>query len=65
MERPSDAQIIFALRCAASPNPPADTTCKTLGCPYFLAAEDNLGCGCDVDQIGLDAAKRLEALTDE
>lgn len=63
---PSDGQIIHALRCSASPNPPADTTCKTLGCPYFLGAEDDLGCGCDVDKICLDAAEKLQVLsTDE
>lgn len=55
-------EIIFALRCTSSV-PQIDHDCGK--CPYHEAAMvDGLGEfeGCDVDQVALDAADRLEQL---
>lgn len=58
-------EIIFALRCTSSV-PQIDHDCGK--CPYHEAAvADGLGEfeGCDVDQVALDAADRLEQLKRE
>ena len=58
-------EIIFALRCTSSV-PQIDHDCGK--CPYHEAAvADGLGefDGCDVDQVALDAADRLEQLKRE
>lgn len=58
----SDKELITALRCS-SDVPPYETSCTK--CPYHITEElDGFSItACDVDQIGRDAADRLEELT--
>lgn len=62
MDRVSDEQLIWALRCSSSV-PPEDAVCAL--CHYSLVEEWNGEkiCSCDCDRIVADAAARLEELT--
>lgn len=57
-KRVSDAELVRALRCISTAG--GGNPCS--GCCY-RTVDDICGYSCDMDQIGLDAAGRLEELT--
>lgn len=57
-KRVSDAELVRALRCISTAG--GENPCS--GCRY-RTVDDICGYSCDMDQVGLDAADRLEELT--